>query len=877
MLGDALFELNWDTNAPSTLRELDLVEKKVDSVGDHADRSMSKFKTAFGGNLFAGVGEKIGNLTGSLKGATSQALATAGSMTPLGGAVTGAGAALGGLAAGAGLAAAALVAGAFAAGRMGDEIQDMADSIGVSTDGLQVWQGAIALAGGAAESFDKAMNKLNVNTGNALSGDKSAIAKFDALGVSLKDAEGKAKSNEVIMGEVRDRLSEVENETQRVAMANDLLGKGAKDMIGVLSMSKEEFDALQKNVSKYGVASAAALQQVGKLGDGMDYLGGAVRAGIINSFAPLTNALGTLAMKAVPLVGEAFKVLGGIIDLVAGVGSLLGDGLKALWDLLVAGAKFIGDLFPVFGKLGSWLNVTGESSLSLRERWAITMGDMIKFAGVMVGRIAGYFAQLAAQTHNVIAGIKNALVDSGIGKLIGVNGKLEIKDSRAAGAQARAGVEDGFAAAGAAFTQRYRGAGNARAASDRPTNDGDARPTATSGSGGSSAKETEAEKATKKYQEAVDKLNQSKRELNLTDEQRRVLDEMEKAGLERNIELVGERADTIRRLVAELQDMEEQKRVTEAVTEYQKALLATTLSEEELVRVEARRRAGLSEDLTITSERIKQVEEAAVAADKAEKKAAAQKEAEAELAEMKRETIELEYELAQQRATGLETYDLELEKIESERVAREAAIREKYKDLEIINQLIAANNMRAEAESNVVKQDKRNKEADTALSNVEKMAGVMESMWGDWRATMKSVLGDFIKELLMAIAKATILKSIMKDTQMGGGGAGGGGIGGILASAVMGMFGGGRASGGPMSAGSGYLVTPGEKFVPATDGYMLSANDLRNIKGGGGKTINMGGLTFHMPSGGDASQSLAQAQEIENTFRNIVRDELARA
>lgn len=870
------FELNWDTNAARAVRDLDQIENKIDSVGSTADKAAGRLRSGLGSNLFSGLGQGVSNITGQLKGVAGEAMSTAGAMTPLGGAINGAGLAMGGLAVGVAAVGAALVAGAFAAGRMGDAIQDAADSIAISTDAYQTWRGSVALAGGEAEAFDKAVTKLNVNIGNAAQGDKAAAGKFDALGISLRNNEGALKSNETLLGEVRDKLSEVESAEVRLAMANDLLGKGSKDMIGVLSMSKAEFDALQKNVSKYGVASAAALQQVGKLGDGMDYLGGAVSAGVINSFAPLTNALGTLAMNAVPLVGEAFKVLGGIIDFLAGVGSVLGDGLKLLWDLFVKGAQFIGNLFPVFGRLGQWLNVTGENSLSLRERWAITMGDMIKFAGAMVGRIAGFFATLSANTHNIIAGIKNALVDSGIGKLIGVDGKMEIKDSRAAGAAASAGARAGFDAAGDAFTSRYRGAGNRRDAAAPPSTSN--VPAANAGSGSSSGKasESEAEKATKKYEEAVARLNQAKAELNLTDEQRRLLDEMEKAGLERNIELIGQRADAIRALVSELQGMEQQKKINEAIAEYQKAVVATTLSEDELVRVEARRRAGLTEDLSITSESIRLLEESALAADKAAKSKEKLREAEALLKDMQTETRDLEYELREMRASDIEVYDLRLERIEAEREAEEERLRQQYAELDVLEKLIEANNRRAEAQRNVVKQDKADANAEKALDNVEKMADTLEGMWTDWRGTMKQVLGEFVKELLVAIAKATILKSIMKDTTMGGG-SGGGGLGSILAQGVMSIFGGGRGAGGAMSAGTPYIVSPGEKFIPATDGYMLSAGDLRGMQRGGRGDVHLGGQTFIIQGGGDQASTLAQLQEVENNFRNIVRDEMQRA
>ncbi len=334
--------------------------------------------------------------------------------------------------------------------------------------------------------------------------------------------------------------------------------------------------------------------------------------------------------------------------------------------------------------------------------------------------------------------------------------------------------------------------------------------------------------------------------------------------------------DAIRRLVGELQGLEQQKKITEAVKEYQQAVLETTLSEEDLVRVEARRRAGLSVDLSVTNESIRALEAAALAADKAAKSKAKLAEAESLLNDMQQETREIEADLREARASDLEIYDVRLDRIEAERSKNEEALRLKYKDLDVLNKLIEANNILAEARRNEVKQDKNDAKADRALQNVQEMADVLEGMWTDWRSTMKSVLGDFVKELIVAIAKATILKNIMQDTKMGGS-SGGGGIGSLLAQSVMSMFGGGRAGGGQMQAGVPYIVSPGEKFVAATDGYMLSANDLRGMQRGGRGDINLGGQTFILQGGGDQSSTIAQLQEVENNFRNIVRDELQRA
>ena len=885
-----IFQLEIDfgrTDTGTAVNNINRLDAALDRVGKGATQAGTKIKSGLGGignNLFSGLQSGLQSVSNLAAQGTRSAAQFAGGLTPMGGALTGVAGAAGIAALGVAAVGAAIIGGAFAAGKMADEIQDLADSLQVSTDFLQVQQSVMILATGSADNFGKAMGKLNQAMGEALGGDSANAEKFAAIGVSLTNADGSAKSAEQTFKETTEALRGMENATQRQAAAQDIFGKSALSMAGYLAKPQEEIDRLEAQVAKYGVASAAAIQASGALGDGMDLLGGAFKAGIVNAFAPVANALGNLATKALPFVGEAFKTLGGVIDLVCGFFSVIGDVIGGVWDLLMQGVSYIGNLFPIFGKLGQWLNYTGDTSLSLRERWAITMGDMIKFAGVMVGRVAGFFAGLGANVHNIIARIKNALVDSGVGKLIGINGKMEIRDAGAASAVARGATEAAFAQYGADFTTRNRGAGNSRAPAESPGGGSFARGPGAGGGGGGSSAASDAAKAEadalKRHNDAVAKLNESNIALGRTEEENRLASELDRAGLGTDITQTNDRANAIRALVTELTALERSKRIADEIKDYEEAIRDASLSVEDLVRVEARRAAGLETNLAVTDAEIQGLEEKAIAAHRA--KLAVEALAEAEDLEREARYIEEDTALAataDQDPVGYEAAQRRAD-INRQHQEEQDAIYEKYgREGEEVERLIALNDRLREARQGASDQATDADRLDEMNDKAEALADTMLDFWENPQEAMKRFFIDFLKNILMAIAKATILKSIMGESG-GASGGGGSGWGAILKTAITTALTGGRATGGHTMAGGTYLVgEEGPEIVTmgGQPGFVTPNHALGgSAPVAANNNVNMN-LTYNAAQGANPVQSIHDANKMRQMIVNEVREEMRRS
>lgn len=97
----------------------------------------------------------------------------------------------------------------------------------------------------------------------------------------------------------------------------------------------------------------------------------------------------------------------------------------------------------------------------------------------------------------------------------------------------------------------------------------------------------------------------------------------------------------------------------------------------------------------------------------------------------------------------------------------------------------------------------------------------------------KDAIGEFLDSIakqLLALAEKNIFQNLFEGS--GSGGAGGG-----FGAIISGFFGGGKADGGPVNAGSAYRINErdsnSEYFIPSTNGMVASASDI-----GGGVTVH---------------------------------------
>ncbi len=154
-----------------------------------------------------------------------------------------------GVAVGLGLLATKAVEAVREMGAASQEIKNFATRVGVEPDQAVKLVAAGKIVGVNAEIL-AASSRLIANAldDEAGAGAKAAKA-LNRLGIDTIDLTGRQRESGDILLEVLDKLSKVENQAQRVAIAQQLLGRGSKELLPLI----EDYDRLKKAVADIGV------------------------------------------------------------------------------------------------------------------------------------------------------------------------------------------------------------------------------------------------------------------------------------------------------------------------------------------------------------------------------------------------------------------------------------------------------------------------------------------------------------------------------------------------------------------------------------------------------------------------------------------------
>ena len=191
----------------------------------------------------------IRRLGNSMQGLQGQAKNAALGFNNLKTAVAGFGAAIAGSAVVAGLT--ALVKTAVDAG---DELFNLQAKTGVAANELIAIGNAAKLADVDMGTLGKGLTKLNVNLVKAAEGNEDLSRKFQALGVSVKGADGQVVSSDKALKQIADRFADMPDGAQKAAAAVAIFGKSGAELIPLLN---EGSAAMEKFTFKVGEDFAA--------------------------------------------------------------------------------------------------------------------------------------------------------------------------------------------------------------------------------------------------------------------------------------------------------------------------------------------------------------------------------------------------------------------------------------------------------------------------------------------------------------------------------------------------------------------------------------------------------------------------------------------
>jgi hypothetical protein len=244
------------------------------------------------------------------------------------------------------------------------DLADRAERTGVGAGWLRSMEYAADMAGISAEKLEGSLIRLNAAIGQARGGNAKLLETFDKLGFRLDQIQ--AMTTEQMFFEIATALSKMPDPVDRTALAMEIFGKQAAQLVPLLANGAEGLQAFVNEAEKLGLA----------LSDEDIAAAAAADDAIQQMTKSLTSLVDRLAVDFAPAIVEGTEYLLAFLDALERTDVTA----EELRDRLVQFTPF-GKLFGVdSGPLGSVKNIFGgnpEEQAGPLERFGGEMGNAL--------------------------------------------------------------------------------------------------------------------------------------------------------------------------------------------------------------------------------------------------------------------------------------------------------------------------------------------------------------------------------------------------------------------------------------------------------------------------------------------------------------------
>lgn len=246
----------------------------------------------------------------------------------------------------AGAAATALAACTVSASNYADDVLTMSANTHIATDDLQAYSYALNFIDGDINTLTGTMKKNITRMQDAAQGNATYAAAYDKLGVSVTDANGQLRDSETVYWEVIDALGEIENTTERDAMAMEILGKSGTELNTIIDAGSEAFKGYAEEANEVGaVMSGENLAALGAFNDKLQTL----KAGL----SGLKNTAGLIALPFLDvLAGDGITILKDFNKGIQDANGDMGKMASVIGSTLADGINLLGERLPDFVDMG---------------------------------------------------------------------------------------------------------------------------------------------------------------------------------------------------------------------------------------------------------------------------------------------------------------------------------------------------------------------------------------------------------------------------------------------------------------------------------------------------------------------------------------------
>ena len=274
----------------------------------------------------------------------------------------------------------------------GDNIDKMSQRLGLSYEGFQKWDYILGQSGVDIDSMQTGLKTLTNQLDDAKNGSADAQARFAALGLSLEDINN--MSREEVFESVISGFQQMEDSTERAALANDLFGKSGQNLTPLFNTSIEETQELAKAAEDLGlIMSDDAVKASAAYGDSLDTLTrslGGIKNNLMGQFLPgMTSVMDGLT-----------AIFAG--DSEGGIGKIT-EGIDAIVDNMTAN-------FPKLIEVG--MSVVQALAQAIMDNLPALADAALQLLGTIAQFILDNLPTLIDVALNILITLANGIIDS---------------------------------------------------------------------------------------------------------------------------------------------------------------------------------------------------------------------------------------------------------------------------------------------------------------------------------------------------------------------------------------------------------------------------------------------------------------------------------
>lgn len=331
---------------------------------------------------------------------------------------------------------AALVKATHDAAAYADEILTASTVTGISTEKLQAYGYAAELVDVSVETMTKSHAKNIKSMKAAQDGTALAVEAYEKLGVSVMNADGSLRDGETVYWEVIDALGKMENETERDAVAMQILGKSAQELNPMIEAGAAKMQELTEEAKEVGaVMSEGSLQALGQFDDAIQRMKGSAGAAKNAIGTVLLPELTALTKDGTDLLSEFTRNLnesgGGMEGFVATLDQMSGRIGEKAGEVVSTIISKASSMTPAIIDVGTSLVTTLVTSLASQAPQLVEAGigailALIQGLTGAIPQLTAAFSDMLPQLVSVLEKGTPMLLDAAVGLLLAIIDAIDL-------------------------------------------------------------------------------------------------------------------------------------------------------------------------------------------------------------------------------------------------------------------------------------------------------------------------------------------------------------------------------------------------------------------------------------------------------------------